>query len=138
MRLGPEEPGGRSVVGEITARRYRCRRCSAVIAVVPRGVLPRLRYGAVAIALALALWSTEGLPAAAVRARVSPFRVVGHEAQRGWRSLGRWARGSPWSLAMPEDARPQARAAPLVQWLAGHALGSGSLTTMACAGALRA
>lgn len=138
MRLGPEQLGGRSVVAEITARRYRCRRCSAVIAVVPRGVLPRLRYGAVAVAMALALWSAEGLPAAAVRRRVSPFRVVGHEARRGWRSLGRWARGSPWPLAIPEGAPPKTRAAQLVQWLAAHGLATSSLTTMACAGALRA
>jgi len=59
MRLGPEELGGRSVVGSITVRRYRCTRCTAVHVVVPRGVLPRLRYGAVAVALALALWSVE-------------------------------------------------------------------------------
>lgn len=138
MRLGPEQLGERSVVGEITARRYRCQRCSAVMAVVPRGVLPRLRYGAVAIALALALWSAEALSAAAVRAQVSPFVVVGHEAQRGWRSLGRWARGSPWPLDLPGDATPKQRAGQLVQWLAGHALGPGSLTDQACAGALRA
>ena len=67
MRLGPLELGGRSVVGSITVRRYRCTRCTAVHVVVPRGVLPRLRYGAVAVALALALWSVEGLPASAVR-----------------------------------------------------------------------
>lgn len=138
MRLGPEQRGERSVVGEVTARRYRCLCCSAVVVVVPRGVLPRLRYGAVAIALALGLWSTEGLPAATVRARVSPFVVVGHEAQRGWRSLGRWARGSPWPVDLPDDAAPRQRAGLLVQWLAGHALGPGSLSAQACAGALRA
>lgn len=133
MRLGPEELGGRSVVGSITVRRYRCQRCAAVLVVVPRGVLPRLRYGAVAIALALALWAVEGLPASAVRAKVSPFRYLGHDARRGWRSLSRWARGSPWSTT---TGAPRERAARVVQHLAGRALGSGSLTALACAGAL--
>ena len=135
MRLGPEELGGRSVVASITVRRYRCTRCSAVLVVVPRGVLPRLRYGAVAIALALALWSVEGLPAAEVRLRVSPFGVVGHDARRGWRSLRRWARGSPWTGTSPPGTA-QESAARTVQRLAAHATGSGSLTALACIGAL--
>lgn len=140
MRFGPEELGGRSVVGSITVRRYRCTRCTAVHVVVPRGVLPRLRYGAVAVALALALWSVEGLAASAVRTHVSPFRVVGHDARRGWRSLRRWARGSPWAgsetakVITPGTAK--VIAARLVQHLAGHATGTGSLTALACAGAL--
>jgi len=137
MRLGPEELGGRSVVGSITARRYRCTRCTAVTMVVPRGVLPRLRYGAVAVALALALWTVEGQPSAEVRSRVSPFGVIGYDARRGWRSLRRWARGSPWSEALATGtAREQATR--IVQRLAGHALGTGPLTELACAGALLA
>lgn len=134
MRLGPEVLGERSVVGEITVRRYRCLRCRAVVVVCPRGVLPRLRYGAVAIALAL--WSIEGLAACAVRSRISPFGVVGEDARRGWGSLRRWARGSPW----PELASGTAKqlAAHTVQWLAGHASERGSLTALACLGALRA
>jgi len=135
MRLGPEELGGRSVVASITVRRYRCTRCSAVLVVVPRGVLPRLRYGAVAVALALALWSVEGLPAAQVRSRVSPFRVVGHDARRGWRSLRRWARGAPWTGARPPGTA-QESAARTVQRLAGQACGPGPLTALACIGAL--
>ena len=63
MRLGPEELGGRSVSTTIEVRRYRCVRCHAVLVVVPRGVLPRLRYGAVAVALALARWSIDRVPA---------------------------------------------------------------------------
>lgn len=135
MRLGPEELGGRSVVGEVTVRRYRCLRCRAVVVVCPRGVLPRLRYGAVAIALALALWSVEGLAAHAVRSRISPFGVVGEDARRDWGSLRRWARGSPWPTRGAGTAKQLA--AHTVQWLAGHA-GGGSLTVLACLGALRA
>ncbi|MDX1579644.1 MAG: hypothetical protein R3266_14255 [Gemmatimonadota bacterium] len=95
-----------------------------MLVVVPRGVLPRLRYGAVAVALALAPWAVEGLPASEVRAVVSSFRVVGHDARRGWRSLRRWARGSPWRARLcGGDARDRAR--DLVQHLAGHALDPG-------------
>lgn len=124
-------------MGAVTARRYRCTRCTAITMVVPRGVLPRLRYGAVAIVLALALWSVEGRPAAEVRSRVSPFGVVGHDARRGWRSLRRWARGSPWGEAFATGTARE-RATRVVQRLAGHAVGTGSLTELACAGALLA
>lgn len=110
MRLGPEALGGRSVVASIHVRRYRCVRCTAVLVVVPRGVLPRLRYGSVAVALALALWSVEGLSASAVRRLVSPFAFVGHDARRTWRSLRRWARGSPWDV---ESGTGTARRSPL-------------------------
>lgn len=118
----------------LTVRRYRCVRCLAVLVVVPRGVLPRLRYGAVAIALALARWSVEGVPAARVRAEVSPDRHLGLDARRGWHSLRRWARGSPWPVTT--TGTPQVRAARIVQYLAGHAHEAGPLTALACAGAL--
>jgi len=137
MRLGPEELGDGSVVGSVMVRRYRCVRCTSVLVVVPRGVLPRLRYGAVAIALALGLWSVEGLAAAEVRSQVSPFGVVGHDARRGWRSLRRWARASPWTGPSPPGTA-QEMAARTVQRLAGYASGSGPLTALACAGTLRA
>lgn len=134
MRLGPEELGGRSVVASIAVRRYRCLRCSAVLVVVPRGVLPRLRYGAVAIALALARWGVDGLSAAYVRAEVSPDRYLGHDARRGWRSLRRWARAPPWPVTV--TGAPRQRAARIAQDLAGHALEPGRLTALACVGAL--
>lgn len=136
MRLGPERLGEAPAVGEVLVRRYRCVRCRAVLVVCPRGVLPRLRYGAVAIAMALALWSVEGHSAAAVRARVSPFRVVGHDARRGWGSLRRWARGSPWGNAPSAPAPAPQLARCMVQRLAGRTLLSGSLSVLACAGAL--
>lgn len=138
MRLGPEELGGRSVVGEIPVRRYRCLRCSAVMVVCPRGVLPRFRYGAVAIALALALWSVEGQSSAHVRSQVSPFAVVGHDARRCWPSLARWVRGPPWPVPQLASQSSMQRAARTVQYLGGHATGSGSLVELACLGALLA
>jgi hypothetical protein len=136
MRLGPEELGGRSVSTTVAVRRYRCVRCHAVLVVVPRGVLPRLRYGAVAVALALARWAVESVPAARVRAEVSPDRHLGHDARRGWRSLRRWARGSPWPVTA--TGTPREQAARVVQFLAGHAHEPGPLTALACAGALLA
>ncbi|MCP5040614.1 MAG: hypothetical protein GY944_06260 [bacterium] len=131
MRLGPEEFGEQAIVGEVTVRRYQCQRCSAVIIVAPRGVLPRLRYGAVAVALALAMWADT--PSRRVREVVSPWRIVGDEARRSWRALIRWARGSPW-IDAPGSGR--ACAARITQHLAGHACGAGSLIVLACAGAL--
>lgn len=136
MRLGPEELGGRSVSTTIDVRRYRCTRCRAVLVVAPRGVLPRLRYGAVAVALALSRWSIDGVPASRVRAEVSPDRHLGHDARRGWRSLRRWARAPPWPVTA--TGTPRQRAARIAQYLAGHALETGPLTALACAGALRA
>lgn len=138
MQLGPEELGGRSILGSITVRRYRCLRCRAVLIVIPRGMLPRLRYTAVAVALALARWGVEGVPSPRVREEVSPFSVVGHDARRGWGSLRRWAaaRGSPWPVRSDaDDAR--ARARDIVQHLAGHALEPGPLTAQACEAAAR-
>lgn len=122
-------------MASITLRRYRCLRCAAVLVVVPRGVLPRLRYGAVAVALALARWSIDGVSAAEVRAAVSPFAFVGGDARRGWHSLRRWARAPPWSVA-PGEGSPMQRARRISQHLAGHALEWGELTRLASSGAL--
>lgn len=57
--------------------------------VVPRGVLTRRRYAAVAIALAIALWALVGLPSRAVRAELSPipFASLTHTT---WPALRRW------------------------------------------------
>ena len=59
--------------------------------VVPRTMLPRRWYSSSAIALALGLYGIERAAPAAVRGRVSPFKVVGHRAATGWVTLGRWA-----------------------------------------------
>ena len=138
MRLGPERLGGDPGVGEVDVRRYRCLRCEVVIVVAPRGVLPRLRYGAVAIALALALWSA-GASSVAVRDEVGAFAVVGDDARRSWASVRRWAQAPPWSRAPGSTGDPpRERAARVTQWLAGHADRTGSLIQLACLGALLA
>jgi hypothetical protein len=89
---GPPAAAAPPIAGEVTGRRYRCTACGALLVVLPRGVLPRRLYSAAAIALALALWSVEHCAPAEVRARVSPWRIVGAAAAGGWASLRRWAR----------------------------------------------
>lgn len=91
---GPPEAAAPSVVAEIIGRRYACQACTAVILVVPGGVLRRRLYSAAAIALALALWGIKGMTAPEVRARVSPWRHVGAAAAERWASLRRWARAT--------------------------------------------
>ena len=59
--------------------------------VVPADVLPGRLYTGPAIALALALWAVLEMTAAAVRARVSPFPIIGPTAAGGWITLRRWA-----------------------------------------------
>lgn len=109
--------------------------------VVPRGVLRSVRYGAVAIAVALALWSSAGLPGWHVRQQVSALPSIGEEVLHGWRSLRRWAlrgaqlwraiRGSPGAI----DGRDAALL--VVRELAAHApQPSGALVRDASTGAL--
>lgn len=75
---------------EIQIRRYHCQHCSATITVGPSGVLTRRLFTAMAIGLALALWS-RGQSDAMVRRQVSPWQVVGATAQARWNALRRWA-----------------------------------------------
>lgn len=76
----------------VTARRYRCVPCGAVLIVVPRGVRGRRVYSAGALGFALALWGLTLATAAEVRRRVSPATLVGDAAVTGWATLRRWAR----------------------------------------------
>jgi len=95
---GPVEPRGEPQTCDVRVRRFLCRLCGAVIRVGPRGLVPRRRYGAGAIALALALWGLlpPGLQKAgesaeaAIRRRVSPWPIVSPESGSRWLSLHRW------------------------------------------------
>ena len=89
---GPQEPTGPAQLVLLWTRRYQCQCCTAIVQVVPQGVLPRRYYAAPAIALALVLFALRGLPAAQVRSRISPFGVVGATAAAGWTTLVRWCR----------------------------------------------
>lgn len=73
----------------VKMRRYRCRACRAVLVVGPRGLVRRRWYGAGAIALALSMVA-HGETSVAVRARMSPSRVVGSSAAERWITLSRW------------------------------------------------
>lgn len=74
----------------VDGRRYQCQACDAIVIVEPRSVLRYRHFSASAIAMALALFGVDGLPAPEVRRRVSPWRTVGHAAYRGWLTLHRW------------------------------------------------
>ncbi len=89
---GPLECWGPPQIVVITARRYRCQHCSAVIFVVPRGVMRGRLFSAAAIAWALWLFGMQGLPPSRVRAAVSPWQTAGATAAAGWAQLRRWVR----------------------------------------------
>jgi transposase len=111
-------------------RRYHCLACGAILLVVPRGIRRRRLYSAGAIALALALWGVEGLAPGDVRARVSPWRIVGATAAMGWASLRRWAHAVRDKAlfacvrASPDGARLRAIAARAATTLAAYASSS--------------
>lgn len=88
--LDHEDAGG--CVTVVRTRRYRCRACAAVLEVVPRGILPRRRYSAFAVARALALFGLLILTATAVRERVTTWRAMPHTPNLAWPALMRWAR----------------------------------------------
>jgi len=89
---GPLAPWGRPTTVWVGCRRYRCQHCSAVMLVVPRGIVCRRLFSIGAIAWALWLFGVEQLPPAQVREGVSPWQVLGATAAAGWAQLGRWAR----------------------------------------------
>ena len=124
---GPPDATAPPSVLEVLGRRYACQACGAVLLVVPGGVLRRRLYSAAAIALALAIWSLEEQIPAEVRARVSPWRIVGPAAAAAWASLRRWAkavRGDqlfPVVRELPADASLREVAARAVTTLAALA-----------------
>jgi len=108
---GPVTADGEPTELEVLVRRYECQRCQAIITVGPRGLVPRRRYTAMAIALALWLWSVWRWTDPAVRGATCPTPETGVSRPERWTTLRRWARaardgelwpGSPvasdWSL----------------------------------------
>ena len=89
---GPLAPGEPACVTSLVTRRYRCRACSAVLVVVPRGVARAYRFAVEAIAWALARWAYERVPAAKVRSQTSTAATIGASAATRWLSLLRWTR----------------------------------------------
>jgi hypothetical protein len=139
--LGPVRLCDRPAAYRVLARRYVCQRCGAVVVVAPAGVLPHVRYGAVAIALSLSLWSAAGEPGWRIREQVSPFGSAGNERLHGWRCLRRWARRATalWRGVRVGPAVTVAHAAALeiTRQLAARApMPTGRLVADACEGAL--
>jgi hypothetical protein len=123
---------------EIHARRYRCRSCGAIVVVVPRGVARGYRYTLGAIALALALWAYERLPAACVRARSSTVKCVGVASATRWASLHRWTRCAVALFGTAADLAGTARqrAARIATFVASHVpIATGQVTHDAFHGA---
>lgn len=86
---GPATAYGPPEQALLTLRRYRCRACSAVVVVGPRGVVVRRWYSAAAISVALRIFAGGGTSAEA-RAKTSPARSVGGSAVDRWITLERW------------------------------------------------
>lgn len=84
--------GGRPELRLTWVRRYLCTKCGATPTVAPREVLTRRLFSASAIALALALFGVSAMASTEVRARISPWAVVGATAAASWSSLRRWVR----------------------------------------------
>lgn len=100
---GPIEVTAAPTVEILLVRRYLCRRCSAVITVVPREVEPRRHYSRPALAMALALLGLCAQSAASIRRAVSPWRVT---ATSGWAALRRWVDAVRRGALFPSAATP--------------------------------
>ena len=108
-------------------RRYRCRACSAVILVHPRGLLRRFRFRPAAMLLALASWGLDGKASGAVRQSLCPRQVVAHDGWRHWAAPRRWLRTAHrWAgTAVGEVLGSRAeRVEAVLQQLASRALHS--------------
>jgi hypothetical protein len=122
-RIAWMQRAGRTVALEVLARRYLCRRCDAVITVVPAELAYRHLYTRQVIALALASWAYAGLSARVVRSAFALGQHVGASAV-GWPALARWARSAArlWRALRPlaECAAPRALAFSVSTQLAAH------------------
>lgn len=86
---GALEFGGAPGQVELVLRRYRCRACSAVLIVGPRGLQRGRWYGAGAIARAFAAYA-RGATTPQVRAATSPAVHTGTSSAERWITLIRW------------------------------------------------
>lgn len=92
QQRGPHAPGERPEITDVSLRRYRCTRCSAVCAVGPGDVVPRYLYSGPAIAWALGLFGLLNMTVCRVRRLVAPWQRVGASAHGRWTTLRRWLR----------------------------------------------
>lgn len=120
---GPTGVDAAPTVTVVRVRRYKCRRCHALITVVPREVEPRRHYSRPAIALAFARFGLLGESPASVRRAVSPWRVI---ATSGWSTLRRWiaavaGRTLLWAVTAPPGATEVQVATRVAQVALAHA-----------------
>jgi hypothetical protein len=123
QQRGPVAPEALPTIEVVVVRRYLCRRCAAVMTVLPRGVEPRRHYTRPAMALALGRLGLLGETEAAVRESISPWQIA---ATDGWRTLRRWIAavrvGVLFGGARPAStASNRAVAARVAQLALGHA-----------------
>lgn len=103
---GPREPGAAPETWDVLVRRYFCIVCEATMSAFPAGVLPRRRYGATAIAYALALSGLERWSHQAVRDAVGVHGGARAPAeQQRWASLVRWSRAARDGLLLDGASR---------------------------------
>ena len=122
---GPRKPKGPPQAWDVVVRRYICVVCDVTMSVFPPGVLPRRRYGATAIAYALALSGLEELSHQAVRDAVGVHGGARAPAeQQRWASLVRWSRAARDGLLLDGASRAvgtlRAAAARMATTIAGY------------------
>lgn len=121
---GPEGPRDGPASTAVLVRRYRCTKCGAVLAVVPRGVGRSLRYTLDAIAYAMALWGYMRATAERARRAVSAAKARGFSTPEQWSSLRRWAASARrifGSDAPTTAGTLRERASRLATWLSTRA-----------------
>ena len=138
---GPATAEGKPELRSTWVQRFLCKRCDAAMTVAPREVLTKRLYSAGAIALALALFGLARLPLHEVRARVSPWSVVGDTAAASWSSVPRWCEavreGRLFEVRRPpEDWTPRQVAERTATTLAARAPPASELVAAAFRGAL--
>lgn len=105
---GPREPGAASETIVIEVRRYVCRRCAAILTVVPRGIARCKHYSAMAIAFALGLFGLDKQTQRAVREAVSPWQIVSEQTRSTWVTLRRWIAAIGCGALWPSLPRSEA------------------------------
>lgn len=88
---GPPQPHATSEIRLFNGRRHQCQRCGAVTMVLPTEALTKRLYSAASIAWTLALFGIALLSPVEIRRLVSPQRIWGFAAARGWATIFRWA-----------------------------------------------
>jgi hypothetical protein len=144
---GPDRVDGKPELWSIDLRRYRCKRCRAIIEVVPVGVEAGRLYSRPGIAWALCLFGIERASTGSVADCIQPWRRVGATARRCWAQLRRWVRAIrdaalfPFVRRAPEawnHRRVAERAAMTFASMAPPALRTATVGEQVWSGALQA